>query len=121
MILVRSSFGTTMRLLMAVLLLLAGLAGARLQGHLGGGAALAATTSLLCSGQPNPVDDGSAQHAAHDHCILCHAPLGAACDLPALTAQVPMSFHYGMEEGRLAPVFTLRPVYQSRAPPVFST
>ena len=115
------SLRATMRLLLAALLVLAGLAGARMQGQMGAGTALAATLGgVLCSGEMTPAGENGGIPQEHaQHCMLCNLPVADAP--PAFAApQRPAGFgaiEYSALSPRLAAQHRLP--YRSRGPPLF--
>lgn len=75
-----------LRIALAALVLLGGLAGARMQGEMGAVALAGGGAGVLCSGAGRIADplQGPEQHS-HDQCIIC--PLAA--DLPPPVPAVP--------------------------------
>lgn len=108
-----------LRLLLAALVLLAGLAGARMQGRMGAEAALASSLGggMLCSGQLQPASGEQAPVDAHDHCLACNLPAVAAAE-PAIIVR-PLAYVLAAKAEtslRAAPA-PHAPAYRSRAPP----
>ena len=111
----------TVRLLLAALLVLAGLASARMQGHMGAGAAMAATLGgVLCSGETMPVGDAGESPQGHEqHCLLCNLPAADAPPVPVPPARrlVFAPVDYNVDAPRDAS--ERRVSYRSRGPPLF--
>ena len=88
-----------LRLFLALALLLAGLAGARMQGTMAAQSALG--LGILCSGAATPVHGDAPDAAGHAGCLACPLPLAAAPDAP----QVPVRVPFRVEKIESTPAF----------------
>lgn len=79
---------STLRFALAMVVVLASLAAARLQGHMAAGNAFAAGFAALCSGERAPQGENAPAHA---HCVLCNLPTADAPVQP-LPAVPPCRF-----------------------------
>ena len=119
MIWVRSVRSAPLRVLLAALVMLAGLAGARMQGLMGAQAALASSIGggILCSGNIRPASGDESPAISQDHCLSCNLPV-AVDTVPVVVAR-PVA--YLIVERADVPArpaaATVSLSYRSRAPP----
>jgi hypothetical protein len=108
------------RLLLAVALLVAPVAGARHAAGMAGVGLLAGGAFTLCdpSGDPRPADDAGQGHAAQlAHCAACLLPVPAAAAALATPAQGDVWQPARYAAHASGGIETLMPVAQARGPP----
>lgn len=110
----------SLRLLLAALIALAGLAGARMQGQMGAEVALASALGggVLCSGAVQQDAGDKQPFAAHAECLSCNLPVAAL--LPSVQFAAPARSFLAVETAFRASIAFTSVVfaYRSRAPPL---
>lgn len=113
----RSSLSDVLRVAAAALVLLAGIATARMQGAAGGALFAQGPGAVLCSGTLNPEapDGGSAAHV-HGSCVLCQIAGTPAPGIPAMPVRFSALWQQEPVLAR-APEGATGKLYQARGPP----